>query len=91
MERVTLQKSNETGKYEIIKIEPFSEAEEVQALYEAREKAIRDESSRLRTATNKGIIEGEKKKAIEIAKNLLDVLDVKTIAILSDNKKCKSS
>jgi len=28
-----------------------------------------------------GVIKGEKKKAMEIAKNLLDVLDAKTIAV----------
>jgi len=32
----------------------------------------------------KGLEEGEKKKAIEIAKNLLDVLDDETISLKTD-------
>jgi len=39
-----------------------------------------DEINALRTAERKGIEKGETNKAIEIAKNLLDVLDNETIA-----------
>jgi len=39
-----------------------------------------DEINALETATRKGIEKGENKKAIEIAKNLLDVLDNQTIS-----------
>ena len=50
--------------------------------------AIRSAASQLDTAFEKGIAkgiekgktEGEKKKAIEIAKQLLDILDIETIA-----------
>lgn len=40
----------------------------------------RDYINTLKTKLNEGIEIGEQKKAIEIAKNLLDVLDIKTIA-----------
>ena len=35
----------------------------------------------LKEGREKGLKEGEKRKAIEIAKSLLDVLDVETIAL----------
>jgi len=35
----------------------------------------------LDTAHERGKIEGEKMKAVEIAKNLLDILDIETIAL----------
>ncbi|MGL5381658.1 Rpn family recombination-promoting nuclease/putative transposase [Clostridium sp.] len=54
-------------------------------LYSMREKSFLDKVSALTAAEEKGLekgrIEGEKNKAIEIAKNLLDVLDNETIAI----------
>ncbi len=62
-------------------------------LYEMRAKTLRDEVSALNNAERKGIKkgreegrkqgiqEGEKKKAVEIAKSLLDILDVDTIAL----------
>ncbi|GKX66349.1 Rpn family recombination-promoting nuclease/putative transposase [Inconstantimicrobium mannanitabidum] len=54
-------------------------------LAEMREKALMDEQSRLKGATkegiDKGINIGKKEKALEIAKNLLDVLDDETIAL----------
>jgi len=40
-----------------------------------------DEINALRTAEKKGLEKGERKKQIEIAKNLLDVLDVETISL----------
>ena len=55
------------------------------ALYFIREKSIRDEISALANAEEKGmergIKKGERNKAIEIAKSLLDVLDIETISI----------
>ena len=42
--------------------------------------AIRSAASQLDTAFEKGIAKGEKKKSIEIAKQLLDILDIETIA-----------
>ena len=54
-------------------------------IYEMRAKTLRDKVSALneaeRKGIEKGIAEGEKNKAIEIAKSLLDVLDIETIAL----------
>ena len=54
-------------------------------LYEMRAKTLKDKISALneaeRKGIQKGIEQGEKNKAIEIAKSLLDVLDVETIAL----------
>ena len=58
-------------------------------IYEMRAKTLKDKISALNEAERKGIekgiqkgiIEGEKNKAIEIAKSLLDVLDVETISL----------
>ena len=54
-------------------------------LYEMRAKTLKDKISALneaeRKGIQKGIQEGEKKKEIEIAKSLLDVLDVQTISL----------
>ena len=58
-------------------------------IYEMRDKTLKDKISALNEAERKGIekgiqkgiIEGEKNKAIEIAKSLLDVLDVETISL----------
>ena len=63
MERVHLKKSKVTGKYEVIKTEQLSPAEEAERLYDARQKAAWDEMSRTRTARNKAIR--------EIASNLI--------------------
>ncbi|MPQ45314.1 Rpn family recombination-promoting nuclease/putative transposase, partial [Clostridium tarantellae] len=78
------------AKNELIKI---SCDEKQRALYELRAKALKDETSALNKAKRegkeeglkegkeKGIKEGEKIKSLEIAKNLLDVLDDETIAL----------
>lgn len=58
-------------------------------IYEMRAKTLKDKVSALNEAERKGIEkgiqkgieEGEKNKAIEIAKSLLDVLDLETIAL----------
>ena len=50
-------------------------------IYEMRSKALKDKVSALNEAERKGITKGEKNKAIEIAKSLLDVLDLETIAL----------
>jgi hypothetical protein len=41
---------------------------------------IRSEMNQLDTAEAKGLAKGEQKKALEIARKLLDILDIKTIA-----------
>ena len=54
-------------------------------IYEMRAKTLRDKVSALneaeRKGIEKGIAEGEKNKAMEIAKSLLDVLDIETISL----------
>ena len=70
------------AKDELIKM---SNDDTKRELYEMRAKTLRDKISALneaeRKGIQKGIQEGEKKKAIEIAKSLLDVLDVQTISL----------
>ena len=70
------------AKDELIKM---SNDDTQRELYEMRAKTLRDKISALneaeRKGIQKGIQEGEKKKAIEIAKSLLDVLDVQTISL----------
>ena len=74
------------AKDELIKM---SNDDTQRELYEMRAKTLRDKISALNEAERKGIKkgreegrkEGEKNKAIEIAKSLLDVLDVETIAL----------
>ena len=69
------------AKDELIRISNDKEQREI---YEMRAKILKDKISALneaeRKGSQKGIKEGEKKKAIEIAKNLLDVLDNETIS-----------
>ena len=50
-------------------------------IYEMRAKTLKDKVSALNEAERKGIQKGENKKALEIAKSLLDVLDDKTISL----------
>lgn len=50
-------------------------------IYEMRAKTLKDKVSALNEAERKGMKKGEKNKAIEIAKSLLDVLDLETIAL----------
>ena len=70
------------AKDELIKM---SNDDTQRELYEMRAKTLRDKISALneaeRKGIQKGIQKGEKKKAIEIAKSLLDVLDVQTISL----------
>lgn len=58
-----------------VELKRLSQDEEAQLLFEAREKAIRDENARTRFAVNKGLKEGktlgEKQARLEIAQNLL--------------------
>ena len=44
---------NPVVKKAVVELKRLSQSEEAQRLYEAREKALRDENSRLRTAVNK--------------------------------------
>jgi hypothetical protein len=49
--------------------------------YEARQAEIMDQLTREKSAEEKGINIGERNKAIEIARNLIGLLDDETIAI----------
>ncbi|MDP4144932.1 MAG: Rpn family recombination-promoting nuclease/putative transposase [Bacillota bacterium] len=55
--------------------------EDEKELYEQNLKDLIDKQEQLETAREEGIEKGERNKAIEIAKNLIDVLDVDTIAL----------
>ena len=48
---------NPVVKKAVVELKRLSQSEEAQRLYEAREKALRDENSRLRTAQNKTLKE----------------------------------
>ena len=58
-------------KKAVVELKRLSQDEEAQRLYEAREKAIRDENSRMKTAYNKGAMS----RNIEMAKILLEIGD----------------
>ena len=70
-------------------LQTISLSKEERAAYLSREMALHDEATRLSEAEERGEkrgqergeIIGEERKAIEIAKNLLDVLDDETIAL----------
>ena len=70
------------AKDELVRISNDKKQREI---YEMRAKILKDKISALneaeRKGIEKGIKEGEKKKTIEIAKNLLDVLDNETISL----------
>ena len=63
----------------------MSNYKEQREIYEMRSKILKDKVSALNEAERKGIEEGIKKgirqRTIELAKNLLDVLDNETIAL----------
>lgn len=72
---------DENIKKAIEKLDIMYLDKEEREIYENDLKALRIHNSEIRTAEEKGIQKGEKNKASEIAKNLLDVLDNETIAI----------
>ena len=63
------------------KLYKLSQSKEDRELYFLREKSIRDEISALSKAKEEGIQTGAKNKELEIAKNLLDILDDDTISL----------
>jgi predicted transposase/invertase (TIGR01784 family) len=78
MNEPTLKKAMDT-------LEFLSQDREARRLYEERQKYLHDEASMIEWATEKGIekglVEGEKRKAIEIAKDMLSFgIEVSVIA-----------
>jgi predicted transposase/invertase (TIGR01784 family) len=63
------------------RLEWLSSDEDTIKLYKAREEALIEKMSLIDEAEERGIEKGEYQKSIEIAKKLIDVLDVKTIAL----------
>ena len=81
------------AKDELVKMSNNSEQRE---LYEMRAKILKDKVSALNEAERKGINSGRLQAQYEIAKNLLDVLDIETISIKTglsideiENLRCK--
>ncbi|WP_294353863.1 Rpn family recombination-promoting nuclease/putative transposase [uncultured Clostridium sp.] len=66
------------AKDELIRMSNDKEQRET---YEMRAKILKDKVSALNEAERKGMEKGERNKAIEIAKNLLDVLNDETISL----------
>ncbi len=87
-------KGTDKSSWEVLKMnEPtlkkamefLSQDREARRLYEERQKYLHDEASMIEWATEKGmsegLVKGERKKAIEIAKNMLSLgLDVGIVA-----------
>ena len=65
------------AKDELIRL---SNDDKQRELYEMRSKILKDKVSALNEAERKGIEKGIKQRNIEIARNLLDILDDETIA-----------
>ncbi|MDP4145906.1 MAG: Rpn family recombination-promoting nuclease/putative transposase, partial [Bacillota bacterium] len=63
------------------RLEWLSSDEETIKLYKAREEALIEKMSLIGEAEERGLRKGEHNKAIEIAKNLIDVLDAETISL----------
>ena len=63
------------------RLEWLSSDEETVKLYKAREEALIEKMSLIGEAEERGLRKGEHSKAIEIAKNLIDVLDTQTISL----------
>ena len=73
-----IRMSNDDTQRQIYEMRSKTLKDKVSALNEAERKGI---EKGIQKGIQKGIEEGEKNKAIEIAKSLLDVLDVDTIAL----------
>lgn len=73
----TLEMSNKEIREAKDELYRLSRSSKERELYYMREKSLKDEISALANAEEKGM----QKKAIEIAKSLLDVLDAETIAL----------
>ena len=77
----SIETTNQDLKKAKDKLYKLSQSKEDRELYFLREKSIRDEISALSKAKEEGMQKGAKNKELEIAKNLLDVLDDNTISL----------
>ena len=77
----SIETTNQHLKKAKDKLYKLSQSKEDRELYFLREKSIRDEISALSKAKEEGMQKGAKNKELEIAKNLLDVLDDNTISL----------
>ncbi|MDY3002146.1 MAG: hypothetical protein SOR73_10845 [Romboutsia timonensis] len=66
------------AKQELIRL---SDNDKERERFKKRFESLLEQNSLLSNAERKGIQKGENKKAIEIAKNLLDILDNETISL----------
>jgi predicted transposase/invertase (TIGR01784 family) len=72
---------DENVKKAIEKLDVMYLDKEEREIYENDLKRLRIQKAEIKAAERKGIEKGENKKSIEIAKNLLDILDEETISI----------
>ena len=77
-----IRMSNDDTQRELYEMRAKTLKDKISALNEAERKGIKKGMEKgIKKGKEEGIKEGEKNKAIEIAKSLLDVLDVETIAL----------
>ncbi|MHC1748013.1 MAG: Rpn family recombination-promoting nuclease/putative transposase [Cellulosilyticaceae bacterium] len=76
-----LAEKNDNIKKAYTILQKVSQDKTARMAYDARQAEIMDQRTREKTAMEKGIEQGELKKAIEIAEKLLDILDDETIAL----------
>ena len=69
----SVMKENKEIEEAVVEVIKLSEDEKMRKLAELREKAIMDEKDIFRAGEDKGMKEGERKKTIEIAKELLNM------------------
>lgn len=78
MEMLASKNENIKTAYEIL--QRVSKSKEARMAYEARQAELMDQMTREKTARKEGLEEGANSKAIEIAKNLIGLLDDETIS-----------
>lgn len=77
-----IRMSNDDSQRQLYEMRSKTLKDKISALNEAERKGIKKGMEKgIKKGKEEGIKEGEKNKAIEIAKSLLDVLDVETIAL----------
>lgn len=81
-------KENKDIKKAVEKLKEVSEDEKMRRIAELREKAILDERSAIRYATNEGIEKGIEKERVKIVKNMLkNGMDIETIMSITELSK----